>query len=114
MAMHHRDLTPGEAKILGIFQDGYGSKNTVNEVFFTLEGEAAMAVRNSAGDTHLVVNLTNLAAWRADGSIATDDALRKDWLRLRWRTCPVEPARVSGRTKRKFKCPTVNSLYRGR
>jgi len=83
MAIHRRDLTPGEAKILGIIQDGYGSKNTVDEVFFTLEDEAAIAVKNSAGNTQLIVNLTNLAAWRADGTIPTDDALRKDWLRLR-------------------------------
>ena len=79
MAIHRRDLTPGETKILGMIQDGYGSENTVNEVFFTFEDEAAISVRNS---TQLMVNLTNLAAWRADGTIPTDDALRKDWLRL--------------------------------
>jgi hypothetical protein len=83
MAIHRRDLIPGEAKILGMILDGYGSKNTVEEVFFTLEDEAAIAVKNSAGDTELMVNLTNLAAWRADGTIPTDEALRKDWLRLR-------------------------------
>jgi hypothetical protein len=83
MAVHRRNLTPGEAKILGMIQDGYGPKNTVDEVFFTLEDEAAIAVKNSAGDTQLMVNLSNLAAWRADGTIPTDEALREDWLRLR-------------------------------
>lgn len=82
MATHRRDLTSGEAKILGIIQDGYGSKNTVDEVFFTLEDEAAIAVKNSAGHTQIMVNLTNLATWRANGTIPTDEALRKDWLRL--------------------------------
>lgn len=89
MAIHRRELTPGESKILGIIQDGYGSENSVDEVFFTVEDDAAIAVRNSAGDTLLMVNLTNLAGWRANGTIPSDDALRKDWLRLRRRTSPV-------------------------
>jgi hypothetical protein len=27
-------------------------------------------------------NFKNLAAWRADGTIASDDELRSEWLRL--------------------------------
>jgi hypothetical protein len=29
-----------------------------------------------------MVVLTNLAAWRADGTIASDDALRREWLHV--------------------------------
>jgi hypothetical protein len=82
MAFHRRDLTAGETGILGIIQDGYGLQNTADEVFFTADDEAAIAVKDSNGTTQLMVNLTNLAGWRADGTIQSDDALRKDWLRL--------------------------------
>jgi hypothetical protein len=82
MVTHRRDLTPGEMKILGIIQNGYGSNNTADKVFFTPEDEAVIFVEDSAGNKQLMVNLTNLAAWRADGTILTDDVLRKDWLRL--------------------------------
>jgi hypothetical protein len=82
MVIHRRDLTSGEMKILGIIQNGYGSNNTADKVFFTRTDEAAIAVEDSTGNTQLMANLTNLAAWRADGTILTDDVLRKDWLRL--------------------------------
>jgi len=82
MVIHRRSLTSGEMKILGIIQNGYGSNNTTDRVFFTPKDEAAIAVEDSAGNAQLMVNLTNLAAWRADGTILTDDVLRKDWLRL--------------------------------
>lgn len=68
--------------ILGLLQNGYRLRNTVDEVFFTADDEAAIAVKDSTGRTQLMVNLSNLAAWRADGTIQSDDALRKDWLRL--------------------------------
>jgi hypothetical protein len=30
----------------------------------------------------VMANLTNLASWRADGTIGSDEELRKAWLRL--------------------------------
>jgi hypothetical protein len=80
--MRRRDLTFGEAGILRIVQEGYGSQNTVDEVFFTDADEAAIFVKASNGTSPLMANLTNLAAWRADGTIPSDEELRTDWLRL--------------------------------
>jgi hypothetical protein len=63
-------------------QEGYGLQNTVDEVFFTDADEAAIFVKASNGTSPLMANLTNLAAWRADGTIPSDEELRTDWLRL--------------------------------
>jgi hypothetical protein len=81
MAVERRDLTPGETRILEITLDICGSNNSADEVFSRRSNEAVINVKNSAGSARLMVNLTSLAAWRADGTIPTDDALRKDWLR---------------------------------
>ncbi len=80
--MRRRDLTTGEAGILRIVQEGYGSQNTVDEVFFTDADEAAIFVKASNGTSPLMANLTNLAVWRADGTISSDEELRSFWLRL--------------------------------
>ncbi len=80
--MRRRDLTPGEAGILRIIQEGYGLQNTADEVFFTSSYEAAIFVKASDGTSRVMANLTNLAAWRADGTIPSDEELRRDWLRL--------------------------------
>jgi hypothetical protein len=80
--MRRRDLTTGEAGILGVVQEGYGSQNTVDEVFFTDKDEAAIFVKASNGTSPLMANLTNLAVWRADGTISSDEELRSFWLRL--------------------------------
>jgi hypothetical protein len=81
--MRRRDLTPAEAGILRMVQEGYGLQNTVDEVFFTDADEAALLVKASNGRSPLMANLTNLAAWRADGTIPNDDELRRGWLRLK-------------------------------
>jgi hypothetical protein len=80
--MRRRDLTSGEAGILRIVQEGYGSQNTVDEVFFTDADEAAIFVKASNGTSPLMANLTNLAAWRTDGTIPSDEELKTDWLRF--------------------------------
>jgi len=80
--MRRRDLTPAEAVILRIVQEGYGLQNTVDEVFFTEADEAAIFVKASNGTSPLMANLTNLAAWRLDGTIPSDEELKRDWLRL--------------------------------
>jgi hypothetical protein len=38
-------------------------------VFFTDADEAAILVKASNGTSSLMANLTNLAAWRADGAL---------------------------------------------
>jgi len=80
--MRRRDLTPAEAGILRIVQEGYGLQNTVDEVFFTDADDAAIFVKASNGTSPLMANLTNLAAWRLDGTIPSDEELKRDWLRL--------------------------------
>jgi hypothetical protein len=75
-------LTASEAAVLTIIQQGYGSQNTVDEVFFTDADEAAIFVKASIGTSPVMANLTNLAAWRADGTISGDEELKREWLRL--------------------------------
>ena len=80
--MKRRNLTVAEADILRIVQEVYGPQNTEQEVFFTDANEAAIFVKAPDGTSPTMVVLTNLAAWRQDGTIASDDALRKDWLHV--------------------------------
>jgi len=65
-----------------MIQEGYGLQNTTDEVFFTEADESVIFVKASDGSSRVMANLSNLAAWRADGTIPSDEALRKDWLRL--------------------------------
>ncbi|HXM98944.1 MAG TPA: hypothetical protein VN982_10745 [Candidatus Dormibacteraeota bacterium] len=65
-----------------MIQDGYGLQNTTAGVLFTDADEAAIFVKASNGTSPLMANLTNLAAWRADGTIPSDEELKKAWLRL--------------------------------
>jgi hypothetical protein len=80
--MQRRVLTAGETAVLAIIQQGYGPQNSADSVFFTNEGEAIISVTASDGTSPLMANLSNLAAWRADGTISSDDELKSDWLRL--------------------------------
>ncbi len=73
-----RPLTNGETAILTMIQQGYGPQNTPDLVFFTNSDEAV----STDGASPLMANLTNLAAWRADGTVRSDEELRKQWLRL--------------------------------
>jgi hypothetical protein len=61
-------------------QEEYGAQNTEKEVFFSEADEAVLFVKARDGTNPIVVVLTNLAAWRQDGTIANDDVLRKEWL----------------------------------
>ncbi len=80
--MLRRELNPGEAAVLRMIQEGYGPQNSYDEVFFTGSDEAAIFVKGTDGTSRVMANLTNLAAWRADGTISSNDELRKTWLRL--------------------------------
>ena len=75
-----RELTPGEVRILAIIRDRFGDRNTPDEVFFTGAGEAALFIKAPDGNSVAAASLTNLAAWRADGTIATDKELETEWL----------------------------------
>jgi hypothetical protein len=80
--MRRRELTAGEAAVLRMIQQGYGPQNVTDEVFFTDADEAAIFVKASDGTSPLMANLTNLSDWRADGSISSDEELKKEWLGL--------------------------------
>jgi hypothetical protein len=80
--MQRRVLTDGENAVLTIIQQGYGQQNSVDKVFFTNANEAVILVKSSDGTSPVMANLSNLAAWRADGTISSDDQLRREWLRL--------------------------------
>jgi len=80
--MRRRVLTAGETAILTIIQQGYGPQNIADNVVVTNEDEAVIFVTACDGTSPLMANLSNLAAWRADGTISSDDDLRRDWLRL--------------------------------
>ena len=79
--MGRRALTAEETSVLAIIQQGYGPQNDKDRVFFTESDEAAIFVEASDGTSPVMANLSNLAAWRRDGTIPNDDELKK-WLRL--------------------------------
>jgi hypothetical protein len=81
--MERRNLTASEEAILKVIQEGYGPQNSISDVFFSKTDEAVIFVKLPDGCSKLMANLTNLAAWRADGSIASDEDLRKNWLQLK-------------------------------
>jgi hypothetical protein len=70
-----RDLTTSETRILALVQSEFGSQNTIDEVFFTDTGEAVIFVKALDGTSPVMANLTNLAGFRTDGTIASDDEL---------------------------------------
>jgi hypothetical protein len=51
-------------------------------VSFTEADEAVIFVKAADGTSQLMANITNLAAWPADGTISSDEELRSFWLRL--------------------------------
>jgi hypothetical protein len=81
--LQRRNLTPGEREVLEIIQVGYGHQNTEENVFFNDKGDAAIFVVARDGKSPLCAVLTNLAAWRADGTIASDRELKYNWLQLK-------------------------------
>ncbi len=81
--MRRRELTAGEARVLAMIQEGYGAQNSVEQVFFSHADEAAIFVKAADGTSPLLANLTNLAAMRADSTIASEEALKRDWLKLK-------------------------------
>ncbi len=73
----------GELFILRLIQEAYGFENTEDEVFFSDRDEAVIFVQGDGerGGLGLAV-LTNLAESFADGTIATVEDLKRDWLMI--------------------------------
>lgn len=79
MKQERRDLTSAERLVLQEVQSYWGDKNTIDEVFFTDSGEAALFVKARDGSIPVMVNLTNLGAWHQDGILPIDELRR--WIR---------------------------------
>jgi len=77
-----RDLTEGELRILRMIQAHYGPQNSADDAFLAGDGKAVLLVKSRNGSGALMVNLTDLAAWRADDTITSDEELRRRWLRI--------------------------------
>jgi hypothetical protein len=77
-----RALTREESRILEMIQSHYGPQNTAESITWMNEDEATLWVKDSTGAMVLMAHLTNLANWRLDGTIATDEDLRRDWLHI--------------------------------
>jgi hypothetical protein len=88
--MPKRVLTQEEASVLIMIQQGYGAHNGADKVFFSPTDEAVIFVRLANGMSCLLANLSNLAARRADGTIASDEELKTKWLRLKASQNPPE------------------------
>jgi len=75
-----RSLGQGEQFVLAQIQDIYGPQNGESDVFFSRD-EAVIFVKDRTGASVGVVVLTNVAQMYEDGTIASLDELRRDWLR---------------------------------
>jgi hypothetical protein len=67
-----------------MIQVGYGPQNTEEKVFFSDKDDAVIFVVARDGTSTLCAVLTKLAAWRADGTIASDQDLVCEWLQLKY------------------------------
>jgi len=77
-----RPLTHHERRILGIIREHYGPANTEDDVVFGDQGDAVIWVKDGTGVMVLMANLTNLAEWRQDGTIPSDEILKTEWLQI--------------------------------
>ena len=74
--VERRELTGAEFFVLREVQAYWGGQNTIDDVFFTDIGEAALLVRARDGSTQVMVVLTNLGEWHHDGTLSLE-ALRE-------------------------------------
>ena len=81
--MNRRSLSEGELKILRLIQDHYGPLNTEDEIIFDDKDNAVIWIKDETGDAILMAHLTNLAAWREDGAIPSEEVLLSDWLEVK-------------------------------
>ena len=80
---NRRSLSEGELKILRLIQKYYGALNTEDEIIFDDKDKAVIWIKDETGDTILMVNLTNLATWRDNGVIPSEEDLLSDWLNVK-------------------------------
>jgi hypothetical protein len=77
-----RHLTKEENRILEMIQSHYGPQNTAESITWVNDDEATLWVTDGTGATVLMAHVTNLADWRLDGTISTDEELQRDWLQM--------------------------------
>ncbi len=77
-----RQLTTREAEILATIQDLYGDVNDEDSVFFTPQQEAIIFIRDQAGVSQLMANLSFLGQLRDEGSTLAE--IREQWLESNW------------------------------
>ena len=77
-----RELTGGEAQILAAIQQLYGDANDEDSVFFSPENEAVIFIRDQAGVSQFIANLSFLARLHDEGS--TLEEIREQWLQPNW------------------------------
>ncbi len=80
--MSRRDFSEQEVGILKLIQVHYGSHNNEDGVMFSDRDDAVIWVKDEKGSMPLLANLTNLASWRTDGTIPTEEELLRVWLRV--------------------------------
>jgi hypothetical protein len=71
-----RPLTAGELSILRLAQDHLGPQNTIDDVFITANNGAAIFAKNAAGELCIMLHLTNLSEWVADGVWSIESIIR--------------------------------------
>lgn len=77
-----RELTAEESRILAMIRSHYGPQNTAESITWLNDDEATLWITDATGAIVLMANLTNLASWRLDGTIPTDEELPRDWLQI--------------------------------
>jgi hypothetical protein len=75
-----RRLSTGEQFVLDQIRDMYGTQNDEQAVLFSDKDEAVIFVRDKQGVQGLCAVLTTLGAMYSDGTIASVDELRSNWL----------------------------------
>lgn len=79
MTEPRRSLSPLEAAVLREVQDYWGLQNQAEEVHLNQIGEAVLFVVAPDGSRPVMINLTNLGAWHADGTLTLD--VLREWVR---------------------------------
>ncbi len=78
--MKQRHLSEGENLVLNLVQTHFGPHNNQENVAIHGNDEAIIWAKDGAGTIVMMVNLTTLAAMRADGTISSEADLLRDWL----------------------------------
>jgi len=74
-----RELTSGEARILSLIQEIYGSQNTPEKCFMSNNKEMVIFASDADGHLVIMVNLTFIANIAAKQKL-TEKSIKDDWL----------------------------------